>query len=93
MDCADFSSGANVQQYARNGSTAQRWLIARRGDGAYTIASAGGPGLVLDAKWGSTSNGTNVQLYESNGSAAQGWRLAATGRKLLSDRRGKDAKD
>lgn len=93
VDCADFSSGANVQQYARNGSAAQRWLIARRGDGAYTIASAGGPGLVLDAKWGSTSNGTNVQLYESNGSAAQGWRLAATGRKLLSDRRGEDAKD
>lgn len=93
VDCADFSSGANVQQYARNGSAAQRWLIARRSDGAYTIASAGGPGLVLDAKWGSTSNGTNVQLYESNGSAAQGWRLAATGRKLLSDRRGEDAKD
>lgn len=93
VDCADFSSGANVQQYARNGSAAQRWLITQRGDGAYTIASAGGPGLVLDAKWGSTSNGTNVQLYESNGSAAQSWRLAATGRNLLSDRRGEDAKD
>lgn len=93
VDCADFSSGANVQQYARNGSAAQRWLITQRGDGAYTIASAGGPGLVLDAKWGSTSNGTNVQLYESNGSAAQRWRLAATGRNLLSDRRGEDAKD
>lgn len=93
VDCADFSSGANVQQYARNGSAAQRWLITQRGDGAYTIASAGGPGLVLDAKWGSTSNGTNVQLYESNGSAAQSWRLAATGRNPLSDRRGEDTKD
>lgn len=93
VDCADFSSGANVQQYARNGSATQRWLITQRGDGAYTIASAGGPGLVLDAKWGSTSNGTNVQLYESNGSAAQSWRLAATGRNPLSDRRGEDTKD
>lgn len=72
---ADFSSGANVQQYSRNGTAAQRWVIEARGDGTYTIASAGDPSLVLDAKWGSTSDGTSVRIFTANETSAQGWRL------------------
>lgn len=72
---ADFSSGANVQQYSRNGTAAQRWVIEARGDGTYTIASAGDPSLALDAKWGSTSDGTNVRIFTANETSAQGWRL------------------
>ena len=77
MKSADFSSGANVQQYSRNGTAAQRWLIEAREDGTYTIASAGNPGLALDAKWGSTSDGTNVRIFTANGTSAQGWKLVS----------------
>ncbi len=72
---ADFSSGANVQQYSRNGTAAQRWVIEARGDGTYTIASAGDLSLVLYAKWGSTSDGTNVRIFTANETSVQGWRL------------------
>ncbi len=68
---AGTAAGTNVQQYAANNSSAQRWAIVSNGDGTLTLRSALGRDLVLDLWGGSTSNGTNVDVYTANGTAAQ----------------------
>ena len=64
-------SGANVQQYRKNGTAAQRWIPVKQADGSYVFYSGLGRNLVLDVSGGSTSNGANVQVWAANGSAAQ----------------------
>lgn len=66
------SSGANVQIYALNASSAQTWTVSHDSDGFITLTCKGS-GLVLDVSSGSAQSGTNVQQYASNGSAAQKW--------------------
>lgn len=66
------SSGANVQIYALNASSAQTWTVSHDLDGFITLTCKGS-GLVLDVSSGSAQSGTNVQQYASNGSAAQKW--------------------
>lgn len=72
VSCGRAASGANVQQYASNGTKAQRWRLVKSKSGSlYTICSALGNGLVLDISGAGTDNGTNVQIYRSNGTRAQ----------------------
>lgn len=66
------SSGANVQIYALNASSAQTWTVSHDSDGFVTLTCKGS-GLVLDVSGGSAHSGTNVRQYASNGSAAQKW--------------------
>ena len=66
------SSGANVQIYALNATSAQTWTVSHDQNGFVTLTSSGS-GLVLDVSGGSAQSGTNVQQYASNGSAAQKW--------------------
>jgi beta-N-acetylglucosaminidase len=75
------ASGANVQVYAANGTTAQKWeLVATSAlpDGYYTIASAQNSDLVVDIPCASRENGTKPQLYSSNDTAAQRFGIAAS---------------
>jgi beta-N-acetylglucosaminidase len=83
MDIKDGSSvsGANVQLYAANSTTAQKWnLVATKPlpDGYYTIASAQNRSLVIDIPSASRGNGAKPQLYSSNGTAAQRFSIAAS---------------
>ena len=77
MDIAggSSSSGANVQIYTGNGSTAQKWAFLPipkfRDGGIYEIRSLLDTGMSLDIAGGSTVNGANVQLYTANGTNAQ----------------------
>lgn len=64
-------SGSNVQQYAVNGTAAQRWIPVRQTNGSFVFYSGLGRNLVLDVSGGSVSNGANVQIWTANGSAAQ----------------------
>ena len=64
-------SGANVQQYAENGTAAQRWIPVKQANGSFVFYSGLGRNLVLDVSGGSVSNGANVQIWSANGSAAQ----------------------
>lgn len=64
-------SGTNVQQYAVNGTAAQRWIPVKQANGSFVFYSGLGRNLVLDVSGGSVSNGSNVQIWEANGSAAQ----------------------
>lgn len=67
-----WSSGANVQIYALNATSAQTWTVSHDQNGFITLTNKGS-GLVLDVSGGSAQSGTNVQQYASNGSAAQKW--------------------
>ena len=64
-------SGANVQLYEANGTTAQKFSIAKSGS-YYTIKCIGS-GKMLDVENGSTASGANVQQYEANGTDSQKW--------------------
>ena len=64
-------SGNNVQQYAVNGTAAQRWIPVKQANGSFVFYSGLGRNLVLDVNGGSVSNGSNVQIWVANGSAAQ----------------------
>lgn len=64
-------SGANVQQYATNGTAAQRWIPVKQANGSFVFYSGLGRNLVLDVSGGSVSNGANVQIWVANGSVAQ----------------------
>lgn len=65
------TNGRNVQQYASNGTVAQRWIITGNASKGYTIASAINSKFVLDVAGAANRNGANVQVYQSNGSPAQ----------------------
>lgn len=64
-------SGTNVQQYAVNGTAAQRWIPVKQTNGSFVFYSGLGRNLVLDVSGGSVSNGANVQIWTANGSGAQ----------------------
>ena len=64
-------SGTNVQQYAVNGTAAQRWIPVKQTNGSFVFYSGLGRNLVLDVSGGSVSNGANVQIWTANGSVAQ----------------------
>ena len=66
------SSGANVQLYSSNGSTAQQFKVLSAGDSKYYIQNVKS-GKVLDVSGAGTANGTNVDQYTYNGSKAQQW--------------------
>ena len=66
------SDGANVQIYASNATSAQRWRVSHDGDGYVTLVNVGS-GKALDVSAGRTAPGTNVQQYASNGTWSQKW--------------------
>jgi N-acetylmuramoyl-L-alanine amidase len=74
-------SGANVQQYAVNGSSAQWWQLVQdagtTGRSGYLLRSALQGYFALDVSGGSLANGTNVQIWASNGTAAQRFTFVA----------------
>ena len=72
------SNGANVQTYASNNTSAQRFEILYAGDGYYQIL-AEHSGKALDILNGSSANGANVQQYDCNGTNAQLWKFIDAG--------------
>lgn len=69
VQSAKPSNGAKVQQYAANGTDAQRWFIRDSGSGYYLQSALGN--WVIDIAGAQASDGTSVRLYEPNGSSAQ----------------------
>lgn len=69
---ASKADGANVQIYASNATSAQRWRVSHDGDGYVTLVNVGS-GKALDVSAGRTAPGTNVQQYASNGTWSQKW--------------------
>ena len=75
---SSLSDSANVQTYASNNTSAQRYEILANGDGYYRIRIESS-GKVLDIKGGSSAAGANVQQYSWNGTDAQLWKFVDAG--------------
>ena len=69
---ADTLQETNVQVYASNDTSAQKWAISRNGRNGYRIQSKCS-GYALDIAGGTIANGTNVRQYSSNDTDAQAW--------------------
>lgn len=73
VDGGNMERGANIQQYEKNGTSAQLWVIGENDDGnGYSIRSKCN-GWYVDVSDAGTADGTNIQLWEGNGSNAQKW--------------------
>ena len=79
-----LKSSTNLQTYAQNGTTAQRFAFipsdapdvkpcddVLSGDGWFTISPSSNDGVVLDVASGSRADGANLQLYGRNETFSQ----------------------
>lgn len=64
------AQGTVVQQYADNGTQAQRWYL-KLGAGGWQLVSALDGGVALDVNGNSTKAGARIQVWGTNASAAQ----------------------
>ena len=74
---ASSKSGANVQIYADNGSSAQRWFIYVK-EGNYVLRPGCSSSTVLDITNGVMSDMTNIQTYTLDGTIAQSFKIVKT---------------
>jgi chitinase len=70
VNAASTASGAQVQQYACNGTGAQSFAVSDQGAGWYKILNTNS-GKAIDITAASTADGANVQQYTDNGTGAQ----------------------
>lgn len=74
------SDGTNVQQYAFNGSTAQKFKLVNDGNGYYSVLTAASDyksGVDVSG-WG-TSDGTNIQQWSYHGGDCQKFQFVKSG--------------
>jgi len=67
---ASTTAGASIQQYAANGTSAQKWKPVLS-IGGVKLVSKLSPNLVVDIPGNSTSAGTEIKTYTSNDTTAQ----------------------
>jgi hypothetical protein len=77
---AAMQQGTPVQQYANNGTTAQRWSFVLLNSGGYAIVPAAAPALSLDVSGGSSANGTKLVIWGNNNTNAQKFSLVVAPR-------------
>jgi uncharacterized protein YjdB len=76
---ASTANGANIQLWASNGTSAQKFKLSyNTATGYYTITNAGS-NKVLDVSGAAGFNGANVQQWASNGTFAQCWMIEKVG--------------
>lgn len=75
---ASLSNGGGVQQYACNGTNAQRFQFVNVANDLYEIRNVNS-NKCLDVSGASVSNGAKVQQYSCNGTSAQRWAIQALG--------------
>ena len=78
VSTASENDGGNIQTYASNDTSAQRFEVRYQGDGYYQIL-AEHSGKSLDVSGAVKSAGANVWQYTWNGSDAQLWRILDAG--------------
>lgn len=83
-NCLDVSgnsmaSGANVQVYPNNDTSAQRWILAKNADDGTASLINTHSQKAVDDKFAGTKSGTNAQIYTINGTAAQKFLIEPNG--------------
>ncbi len=74
VTAAGMTNGTNIQQYMKNNTNSQMWIIKDNNDGTYSIISKLND-LYLDIYAGNIKKGNNIQVYEGNGTNAQKFKL------------------
>jgi chitinase len=77
INAASTADGAQVQQYACNGTGAQSFQVIDEGGGWYKILNTNS-GKAIDVTAASTANGANIQQYTDNGTGAQRFSISVT---------------
>jgi len=77
INTASTADGAQVQQYACNGTGAQSFVVSDQGSGWYKILNSNS-GKVVDIAAASTADGAKVQQYTDNGTGAQRFSIVPT---------------
>ena len=78
------ANGTNVQQYAFNGSDAQKFKLVNDGNGYYTIyTAASGYNSCIDVTKSSSENGTNIQQWSAHGGDCQKFQFVNLGGKYV----------
>lgn len=73
-------NGANVRQWSKNGSDAQKFKLVSVGNGYYKLVSqVGSKNKVLDVSARSANNGTNIQIYTGNNGTNQQFKIQSVG--------------
>ncbi len=75
---ASTASGAELVQWAGNGSSDQQFRFVDAGGGYYKIENRNS-GLVLDVASGSTADGATIQQWGDAGSNNQQWKITESG--------------
>jgi hypothetical protein len=78
ISAASTADGANVQQWVRNGTAAQRFRFEPTAAGFYVIRALAS-GKVLDVQDRRTNEGANVQQWTHWGGENQQWRVEDAG--------------
>ena len=68
------ASRTNVQQYEKNGTDAQKWVLLSAENSSYYLKSKLGD-FYLDLPENKVENGNSIWIYNKNYSAAQKWKI------------------
>ena len=66
-------NGGTVQQYAANGTQAQRWVAVKYGSSVALLNSKSGK--AIDVPNANAANSVKLQSYAANGTNAQQWTI------------------
>lgn len=78
VNAAGTANGTRIQQWACNGTGAQRFTIEDRGGGNYRLRNTNS-NKCLDVSGGGTSNGTRIQLWSCTTGGNQRFRIEDQG--------------
>ena len=73
------ASGANIQVYPNNDTSAQRWLLSKNADDSTITLINTHSQKAIDDVGAGTKSGTNAQIYTINGTAAQKFLIEPNG--------------
>lgn len=78
VDGAGRANGTKIQQWACNGTAAQRFVLEDRGSGNYRLRNPNSD-KCLDVAAGGTANGTKIQLWTCSSSGNQKFKVQDLG--------------
>lgn len=79
LDSGNTSAGTNIQQWTKQGGSAQEWRIVAEENGYCKIVSMADEGKCIAVSENSAEDGLNVELQPYTGADSQLWKLVQNG--------------